>query len=186
MVVDVEATCWAGLQFPDSEREIIEIGAVRLGDDWAEQARFSEVVRPVRHPMLSDLCGELTGITQREADAAQPFPDVLERFVDWAGPGDHWLCSWGVYDRRQFAYDAEFHGVDLPGWFASRHVDIRRGFARWRGIDGCSLPAACSMIGKEFAGTQHRGLDDARNAAEVLAAWQQAHAALRARTRAPR
>ena len=181
VVVDVEATCWDDLRFPNNEREIIEIGAVQLDDDLAEQCQFSQTVRPVRHSELSEFCTQLTGITQTEVDAARGFAEVLESFVGWAGSGDHWLCSWGIYDRQQLAWDAEFHGVTLPEWFVSRHVNIRRGFTRWRGIDRCSLADACVMIGEEFTGTQHRGLHDASNAAVMLAAWQRAHAALRAR-----
>ncbi|WP_419923386.1 exonuclease domain-containing protein [Candidatus Poriferisodalis sp.] len=181
VVVDVEATCWDDLRHPHSEREIIEIGAVRLDDYYVEQSWFSQTVRPVRHRELSEFCTQLTGITQAEVDAARGFAEVLADFVAWAGAGEHWLCSWGVYDRRQLAYDAEFHGVALPEWFVTRHVDIRRGFIRWRGIDRCSLLHACKLIGQPFAGAHHRGLDDARNAAIVLGAWQRAHAQLRAR-----
>lgn len=181
VVVDVEATCCDDLLFPDSEREIIEIGAVWLDDGFVERRAFSETVRPARHPELTEFCTRLTGITQAEVDASRGFAEVLDRFVEWAGTGDLWLCSWGVYDRRQLGYDAEFHGAVLPEWCASRHVNIRRGFTRWRGIDRCSLVDACAIIGHEFAGTHHRGLDDARNAGVVLAAWQQAHREMRAR-----
>lgn len=184
VVVDVEATCCDDLRFPDSEREIIEIGAVRLDENFATEREFSEIVRPVRHPQLTEFCTQLTGIAQADVDDARGFAEVLADLVDWAGPGYGWLTSWGVYDRRQLEIDAEFHVVTLPRWFASRHVDIRRGFIRWQGIDRCSLADACKMIGEGFAGTVHRGLDDARNAAAVLAAWQQAHAALRARAAA--
>ena len=104
------------------------------------------MVRPVRHFELGEFCTRLTGIAQAEVDAARGFAEVPADFVAWAGAGEHWLCSWGVNDRRQLAYDAEFHGVALPEWFVTRHVNIRRGFIRWRGIDRCGLLDACKLI----------------------------------------
>lgn len=60
IIFDLEATCWAQ-KGPISE--IIEIGAVKIGPDLNTISEFSSFVKPMRNPILSDFCKELTSIT---------------------------------------------------------------------------------------------------------------------------
>ncbi|KAJ7428134.1 ERI1 exoribonuclease 2 isoform X2 [Willisornis vidua] len=63
VVLDFEATCWR-----DGERrgpEIIEFPAVLLNTSTGEiESEFHTYVQPQEHPILSEFCTELTGITQ--------------------------------------------------------------------------------------------------------------------------
>ncbi len=165
VVFDLEATCW---EPEEPERvEILEIGAVKLkavpgcGEGEAA-AEFSEVVRPVVTPALSAFCLGLIPIGQADADAADPFPAVFGRFLEWIGDEAFWLGSWGSFDRTQLQAECKRHGLALPPGFAG-YLDLRREFARWKHVRPPGLRAALEQSGLAVEGTQHRALDDARN-----------------------
>ncbi len=180
VVVDLEATCWSADVDPAlaadqrNEAEIIEFGAVMDGRE-----PFRVVVRPRRHPIVSAFCTALTGLTQADLDAAPPFPDAYRAFLDWAG-GDEGLilASWGAFDDRQLRRDAQRHGLPGPRWDV---LNIKRAFASHAKRHGApkggwmGLGQALVWTGLGFDGTPHRALDDARNAARVLA-WLEEHA----------
>jgi len=169
VIVDLEATCWEDVR-GSPKMEIIEIGAVLLaGGGGPVAGEFSSFVRPVVEPVLSAFCRKLTSIRQEDVDAAEPFPVVFPRFVEWIGAEPFVLCSWGAYDLNQFRQDCRRHGMALPAAF-ERHVNLKTQFARLRGIKSCGMAAALRVAGVPLEGTHHRAIDDARNIAK-LAVW---------------
>jgi len=179
VVIDLEATCWdhdepALAADQRNQCEIIEVGAVVLGD---QETRFRGVVRPRRHPALSAFCTELTGLTQAEVDAGEPFPDVWSQFCDWAGPADRVvIASWGGFDPAQISRDLRRHGLADLGYPT---INIKREFsrvARQRGAPArgwMALGRALHWVGYAFEGRQHSAVDDAVNAARLLS-WARA------------
>ena len=148
--------------------EVIEIGAVMLDDDLRPVREFCRFVRPTLHPQLTAFCMKLTTIKQSQVDDAALFPEVFEEFVASVGPGRHWLCSWGAYDRRQLQQDCDLHGIDMPEWFTARHRNIKTLTAKAIRGKPSGLGVALSRLGLKFEGTQHRGIDDARNIATIV------------------
>jgi inhibitor of KinA sporulation pathway (predicted exonuclease) len=169
VIVDLEATCWEDVR-GSPKMEIIEIGAVLLpASEGPAAGEFASFVRPVVDPVLSAFCTKLTSIRQADVDAAEPFPLVFPRFVEWIGDGPFVLCTWGAYDLNQFRQDCRRHRIPLPAAF-ERHVNVKKEFARLRGVKSCGMAAALRIAGIPLEGTHHRAIDDARNIAK-LAAW---------------
>ncbi len=169
LVVDLEATCWEAREQRAEEMETIEIGAllVEPGDSAAAR-EFQTFVRPVRHPLLSPFCRRLTTITQAEVDAAELFPAAFARFLAWIGdPHEVLFSSWGEYDKRQFQRDCRQHGVAYP--FAG-HWNLKRAVARRLGRKPAGMSTLLAELGLALEGTQHRGLDDARNITRIVRA----------------
>lgn len=172
VIVDVEATCCErGGEFPREEMEIIEIGAVAVdAATGAVESEFQAFVRPVRNPVLTDFCRRLTGITQEQVDSADDYPTVIKRFREWlAGIGDYDFCSWGFYDKNQFAQDSAFHGVNYP--FNGPHRNVKHEFAAATGASKkLGVGDALRRLDLDFEGSPHRGIDDARNIARIYRA----------------
>lgn len=151
------------------EMEIIEIGAVMV-DAASFQVidEFVSFVRPIRHPTLTAFCTALTTITQSDVDAAPGFVEVAARLKAWLAPYDDYVfCSWGDYDRKQLDQDRAFHQIPNP--IEQPHINAKREFARRQGLKKRpGLGGAISEAGLVFEGTQHRGIDDARNIARLL------------------
>lgn len=172
VIVDLEATCADDGSVPRDQMEIIEIGAVGVDDRGRVAEVFSEFIRPVRHPRLTPFCTALTTITQADVDAADGFVEVSKRFAAFVGrhrvygDGD-WWGSWGQYDANQFAQDVRYHRSITPVPMRHRNLKVefsqRQGLRKRYGLDG-----AVRWAGLEFLGTHHRGVDDARNIAQLL------------------
>ena len=77
LILDLEATCWRERHVHRGERETIEIGAVIVNLQYDVLAHIGTFIRPVRTPLLSAFCFELTGITQNDVDLATTFPEAL-------------------------------------------------------------------------------------------------------------
>lgn len=166
LIVDVEATCWETPR--ETQSEIIEIGAVAV--DWTGSAldEFQTFVRPILNPELSDFCMDLTHITQADVDGAPPLPEALARFKPWAKPlGPMTFTSWGDYDRKQLVRDCALHRVPYP--LPGRHINLKKAFARIHHRKPMGMSRALKLVGIELQGTHHRGIDDARNIARILA-----------------
>ena len=173
LVIDLEATCDDRGKVRRHEMEIIEIGAVLVdAKTLAPRAEFQTFVRPVRNPVLTRFCTELTSIRQQEVDRAPSFPhanEALRAFIQRNARDEHaaTFASWGDFDRRQFLQDARYHGVWLP--FEGRHINLKRAFAEREGSGRrYGLRAALRRVGIPFGGTHHRGIDDARNIAKLV------------------
>jgi inhibitor of KinA sporulation pathway (predicted exonuclease) len=169
LIIDVEATCSNQGEVPRHEMEIIEIGAlIQSSRTFEIESEFQTLVRPRRHPQLTEFCIELTGIEQHEVAAAPPFALALEAMKEWMYTFDDTLfCSWGDYDRNQFIQDCEYHGIGYP--FRSGHLNLKLEFSRSVNLrKKLGLAEAVRHLGLKFDGSHHRGLDDARNIAQIV------------------
>jgi len=169
LVVDFEATCCDRGTVPREHMEIIEIGAVMVNaDDLFVEGEFQSFVRPVRHPELTPFCRKLTSIRQADVDAAPDFPAFVPAFKEWLYRWhDFVFCSWGDYDLHQLNQDCDYHRIPSP--IGAPHLNLKRAITERLGLrKKPGLGDAVKMVGLTFEGTQHRGIDDARNIARLL------------------
>jgi len=75
LIIDLEATTDEG-GWPVTEMEIIEIGVSLVNRQGRELDHFQRFVRPLRRPLLTPFCRQLTHITQANIDAAAPLNEV--------------------------------------------------------------------------------------------------------------
>ncbi len=170
LVIDLEATTDEG-GWPVSEMEIIEIGATLVNREGREQDHFQRFIRPLRRPMLTPFCRELTHITQANIDSAASLSEVWPLFERWLSqhqPRLEGWASWGDYDRKQLQLEWHNHQLhsllnDVP------HMNLKQRFAKARRLERpLGLNAALQLAGMQFNGQQHRALEDARNTARLL------------------
>ena len=167
IIFDLEATCWP--QHDRTDNETIEIGAVKLNAHGHTVDEFVQFVRPIRFPILSGFCTELTTIQQADVDGAPYFYEAIERFKSWIGVGDvpYMLCSWGFYDRRQLEADCALHHLDTD-WLTP-HISLKHQHAEISPIKrALGMARALAYEGLAAEGTHHRGIDDARNIAKIF------------------
>ncbi|ROO89788.1 inhibitor of KinA sporulation pathway (predicted exonuclease) [Actinocorallia herbida] len=167
-VVDVEATCWPGRMAPPGETaEIIEIGVCVV--DLAAGVRLARdrlLVRPGRS-RVSRFCTELTGLSAADLAAAPPFGWGCAELARAHDAGRRPWASWGGFDREIFRSQCARDGVPYP--FSDRHTDAKAVFAEAHGLGHRpSRPEALRLAGLTGDGTEHRGADDAWNAAALV------------------
>ncbi|TNE89134.1 MAG: exonuclease domain-containing protein [Deltaproteobacteria bacterium] len=174
VVLDFEATCDAGP--PPSPQEIIEFPSVLLSPSLEVVDEFEAFVRPVHNPRLTRFCTRLTSITQEQVDAAEPFPEVLARYLAWlAGhgitePDQALIATCGDWDlRRMFPAQLRASGLDTVPPLFRRWMNAKHPFvecfpeARRTGMVGM-----LEALDLPLEGHHHRGIDDSRNLAEVV------------------
>ncbi len=148
--------------------ETIEIGAVKLNAKLEQIDEFSVYVRPVKHPILSEFCVRFTSIKQDDLAQADTFPAAFKRFFDWMGPEKFVWYSWSDYDRHRLMTDLADHLQPVPPQFLN-HKDLKKLYAQSKDLEQMvGMRRALKDLEIEFEGRQHRGLDDAKNTAEIL------------------
>lgn len=173
VVFDLEYTSWAGAQArnwsgPGEHREIVQMGAVRLSADYAEQAAFQLLVRPRINPVLSDYFVELTGIAQARLDhEGVDIAEAFDRFREFSA-GARLLLSngddWDVIEEN-----ARLAGIALPA-DPARFRNI--GPAIGRALTGAHHVLSSdllSVMGLNAGGRAHDALADARAVARAVA-----------------
>ncbi|NWW84101.1 ERI2 exoribonuclease, partial [Rhynochetos jubatus] len=190
IVVDFEATCWrdAGRRGP----EIIEFPAVLLNASTGEiESEFHTYVQPQEHPVLSEFCTELTGITQGQVDEGVPLNICLSQFLKWIqkiqnekkiifssdissnSTSDTKLCAfvtWTDWDLGVcLQYECKRKQLRKPDILNS-WIDLKATYRAFYNRKPKGLSGALQDLGIAFAGREHSGLDDSRNTAHL--AWR--------------
>jgi 3'-5' exoribonuclease 1 len=171
LVVDLEATCCDLQSIPRHQMETIEIGAVMVATDSLEIVdEFQTFIKPLRHPILTEFCLQLTSITQQQVDTALTFPEAIRSWQTWLSGFDRTIfSSWGEYDRKQLQQDSKHHRIDLPYPVSSNHINLKELFSTTQGLNKrYGMAQALTLVNIDLTGTHHRGIDDARNISKLL------------------
>jgi inhibitor of KinA sporulation pathway (predicted exonuclease) len=167
LIIDLEASCFSD-QVERDEMEIIEIGAVMSDDKGNPIDEFQTFVQPVRNLILSDFCRELTHICQDDVNNAPFFKSAMSNLLAWIGTRQPLkFCSWGFYDYKQFEKDCLYHGIEFPD-VMKNHVNLKNELARIKPCKRMGMSRALTLLNIPLMGNHHRGIDDAKNIAQIF------------------
>lgn len=148
--------------------EIIEIGAVKLNDDFEKVDELRLFIKPQYYAKMHHKIAAITGIHDRDLQSKGiPFPEAFAQFIQWCGE-DFAYMTWSMSDLPKLIDNMLLHGLntsDLPVCY-----DIQRIFGReiMRSGTRYSLDTAISILNAQ-GDTAHDALNDARNTAKVCA-----------------
>ncbi|NXU03628.1 ERI2 exoribonuclease, partial [Buphagus erythrorhynchus] len=190
IVLDFEATCWGdrGQRGP----EIIEFPAVLLNTSTGViESEFHMYVQPQEHPILSEFCTELTGITQNQVDEGVPLNICLSQFLKWIQKiqkekkiifstdsqsnctSEAKACAfvtWTDWDLGVcLHYECKRKQLHKPDILNS-WIDLKATYRAFYNRKPKGLNGALQDLGIVFEGREHSGLDDSRNTARL--AWR--------------
>ena len=166
LIVDLEATCCDDKSIKRCDTEIIEIGAVRTNLNYEIIDKMSVFVKPTKHG-ITPFCTELTSITQEMVDDGVTLEEGLKMVKDRLWTPDTLFCSWGYYDRNQIKMECEQKNIEYP--FDDLHENIKLVVKEKLGLkQKKSLPEILEILGLEFEGNYHRGIDDALNMVKIM------------------
>ena len=170
-VVDIEATCWDsehGEKIPEGqESEIIEIGIAILNMANGEVDRLeSYIVKPIKSK-VSKFCTDLTTLTQEQVDQGITFERAIKNMINDVRTKKMVWASFGEYDKKMFVKQCKEREVEYP--FSPHHLNVKTLFAlKKQLVKMIGTGGALRELGLQFEGTQHRGVDDAKNIAKIL------------------
>ena len=168
-VIDFECTCNGDWDFPN---EIIEFPAVLIHPlTLVAEFEFRRFVKPTENPVLLPYCTDLTGIKQGDVDEANELGEVLEEFSTFLEDNELeiMLVTDGPWDVDKFLVpECRRKGLAIPRW-AKQWLDIRKKFAKCLELESwLNLSGMLGVLGLEFEGREHSGIDDSRNIAKIL------------------
>ncbi|XP_035745121.1 ERI1 exoribonuclease 2 [Egretta garzetta] len=170
----------------------VEFPAVLLNTSTGEiESEFHTYVQPQEHPILSEFCTELTGITQDQVDEGVPLNICLSQFLKWiqkiqrekkitfsSGIPSHStseakLCTfvtWTDWDLGVcLQYECKRKQLRKPDILNS-WIDLKATYRAFYNRKPKGLNGALQDLGIAFVGREHSGLDDSRNTARL--AWR--------------
>ena len=149
-------------------QEVIEFGAVKLGEDMTETDSFRALVKPALGE-IPPRYAQLTGITNDMVAEAPNFETVLGRFAAWCEDAET-VYAWSGSDLDQLRGEVKMKGMDFPlEALAGKWADFQKIFTRAVGLKReLSLEQAVNIADINFEGHQHDALWDARNTAELF------------------
>ncbi len=153
--------------------EVIEIGAVKLDENFKQVDEFQRYVKP-EYGSITQHISKLTGITDETVADKNPFAVEFNNFLSWIGTDDAALYSWSNSDLAQFQSECAFK---LPEFDLSRlennWIDLQKAFDNKIGLNSnLALSTALGAMNRNFKGIQHTALADASNTAAILILMQ--------------
>ncbi|NXR02551.1 ERI2 exoribonuclease, partial [Sagittarius serpentarius] len=170
----------------------VEFPAVLLNTSTGEiESEFHTYVQPQEHPILSEFCTELTGITQNQVDEGVPLNICLSQFLKWIkkiqkekkvvfgtdilsnSTSEAKACTfvtWTDWDLGVcLQYECKRKQLQKPDILNS-WIDLKATYRAFYNRKPKGLNGALQDLGIAFAGREHSGLDDSRNTARL--AWR--------------
>lgn len=169
LVIDVESTCWELPDKPgrDEFSEIIEVGLAVVDTEKLTIEHNEGILVKPQSSRVSNFCTQLTTLTQGQVDKGVSFQDACKRLQNEFHAGDCTFISWGDYDRKMFEKNSHDYGVRYP--FGPRHMNLKNSFTILHGLERePGMDTALDRLKMKLDGTHHRGVDDARNIANIL------------------
>lgn len=160
--------------------EIIEIGAVKLGEDLRYLDEFHVLIRPSVYRRLHYQTRRVIGISEKELQKGLYFKKAAAQFFAWCAEKQpeseeeepYRFCSWGPSDLEELQRNlAHYHMEEkLPGPILYEDVQKLFAIAYERRKDRRALHYAVDYLGIPDEGGFHRALGDARYTAKVMQA----------------
>ncbi|QGU94668.1 exonuclease [Clostridium bovifaecis] len=150
--------------------EIIQLGAVKLNENLDTISTLERLIKPKVYPILHPFVADLTGLTIKDLNAAEPFQKVYEEFIEFLKGDKSILCTWGMADIKELFRNILYYKLDtfhIPNEYidlqsyASKHLNRRKGFS-------IGLGAAVALLEIPFKEEFHDALADACYTTEVF------------------
>lgn len=154
---------------PDMPFEIIQIGAVKVNDQFQIVDEFAEIVRPRTYLQLHNKVKEILNITMEELNKGRDFAPVMNDFLKWCGT-DYIFCTWGSMDLLELQRNMKHYGVEnnFPKPFL--YYDLQKLFSisYSDGKSRITLHNAIEQLNISENGGYHTAVNDARYTARIL------------------
>ena len=153
-------------------REIIQIGAVLLNEEYEVIDKYNSYVKP-EYGYLTKHIKDLTGITEIELGDAPCFKMAMDSFEKWL-PDDVTAISWSFADKDQFVHELTGKGIPISSKFnriIDNWIDCQPEFSRKMNMLNKLYSLEEALIATDICtdGRAHNGLDDAYNTALLYA-----------------
>ena len=155
---------------PKCPFEIIQIGAVKLNENFETIGALDVLVKPEIYTTLNPFVKELTGITMDDLDNGKSFKEMYKEFIEFIKTDKSVLCVWGVADIKELFRNIEYHELDTSivpteyiniQSYASKQLNCKKGI-------NIGLGNAANLLNIPIESQFHNAFNDAYYTAEVF------------------
>ncbi|HCT63987.1 MAG TPA: exonuclease [Lachnospiraceae bacterium] len=150
--------------------EIIQIGAVKMDNDFNITEKFNYFIKPQIYKRIHPIVEKLTGITIDKLIGSEDFLTAYNSFVSFIGSDDAVLCSWGIDDIKSLFRNIIYYNCDQSKItkkytniqsFATTHLNFEAG-------NSIGLKNAVELLNLPKESQFHDALNDAYYTALVF------------------
>lgn len=146
--------------------EVIQIGAVKLTEDYLPGEEFKIDVKPVYFRKLHYKVEKLTGIDKERLDHGVGFKEAFAKFRSWCGDGCT-LLTWGSDDKPIMEQNIIIHDLDWDWIDRWVNLQVIYNIQTQAGRIQTGLATAMENFGIEQTRIAHDALGDAYNTALI-------------------
>ena len=150
--------------------EIIQIGAVKLDENFKTIKTIDKLIKPQIYPNLNPFIKNLTGITMEELSIAEPFNEVYNEFLEFFDYERNILCVWGLADIKELYRNIKYHSLDVSP-IPKEYINIQHHASKYfntpKGMN-IGLSNAVQLLSIPFKSEFHNAFADAYYTAEVF------------------
>lgn len=149
--------------------EIIQIGALKLNENFETISTFSELIKPTVYTTIHPYVESLTNITIDKLSSCEEFTTVYHKFINFIGDIDVTLCVWGKADIKELIRNVKFNNLSASS-IPLKYIDIQKHASNYFNIPKGSrigLKTAVELLSINFENNFHDAFYDAFYTAEV-------------------
>jgi DNA polymerase III epsilon subunit-like protein len=158
-------------QNPICRFEIMQIGAVKLDDEFRTVQTADFLVKPTLYKRIHPYVRKITKLSASALKNAETFPAVYEKLLRFIGPAEYVFCVWGgSSDIRDLYKNIAVNNLDAAA-VSSEFIDVQAIASRFTNAPkgkSLGLGAAVEKLNIPVAAPFHNALHDAQYTAEIL------------------
>ena len=150
--------------------EIIEIGAVKLDEQFHIVDTFQSLIKPQIYNTMHKITAELVNLDMDDLEDAEDFTKVAAEFLNWCGE-EYLFCIWGVQDLTEFQKNMDYYHMKPLSKGPLKYYDIQKLYSLAR-EDGKVRASLSHVVEEENLVEEevefHRALGDAYYTARIF------------------
>lgn len=155
---------------PECPFEIIQIGAVKLNQNFELVDTFNFMIKPKIYPRIHPFVEKITGLTEDKLKNCSSFPEAFQSFVSFIGPEKNVLCTWGVDDIKSLFKNILFYNLDI-NLLTDQYINVQTyatKYLKYESGKNIGLKNAVTELNLEISSAFHDAFNDADYTAKIF------------------
>lgn len=108
--------------------EIIEIGAVKLNENYEIIDKFTQLIKPQIYHTMHKITADLIHLQMKELNKGKDFSSVVTEFLEWCGE-DYIFATWGPLDLLELQRNMKYYKLNSLSDGPIKFYDVQKLFS---------------------------------------------------------
>lgn len=108
--------------------EIIEMGAVKLNENYEITDKFSQLIKPQIYHTMHKITADLIHLQMKELKNGKDFSTVMKDFMEWCGE-DYIFATWGPLDLLELQRNIKYYNLESLSDKPIKYYDVQKLFS---------------------------------------------------------